>query len=233
MNTQSILKAQNIHKEFHQGSQTLHVLKGLNFEVQKGEAVCIVGPSGAGKSTFLHILGSLETCTQGSVFYKSQNISRASEPEKALFRRQKVGFVFQFHYLLSEFNMIENIMIAGQIGGMKVSETRERAQYLMELLGISHRQNHFPNTMSGGERQRAALARAMMNQPEILLVDEPTGTLDKKNSIKVLDILFEMKERMGLTLVAVSHDPLFSKPFPKILTMEDGQWLGGRSMSIN
>ena len=225
MISQPILKAQNIHKEFRQGTQVLHVLKGLDFEIQQGEAICIVGPSGAGKSTFLHILGALEGSTQGSVFYKTQNLSRSNDKQRALFRRQKVGFVFQFHYLLSEFKMIENIMIAGQIGGMKAQETKIRAQYLMELLGISHRQDHFPNTMSGGERQRAAIARAMMNQPEILLVDEPTGTLDKKNSIKVLDILFEMKECLSLTLVAVSHDSLFSKPFPKILTMEDGQWL--------
>ncbi len=228
MTAQPILKARNIHKEFHQGSQVLHVLKGLDFEIQQGDAVCIVGPSGAGKSTFLHILGVLEDSTQGSVFYKTQNLSQSNEKDKALFRRKKVGFVFQFHYLLNEFNMIENIMIAGQIGGMEVQEARQRAQYLMDLLGISHRQDHFPNTMSGGERQRAAIARAMMNQPEILLVDEPTGTLDKKNSIKVLDILFEMKARLCLTLVAVSHDPLFSKPFPKILTMEDGQWLNSK-----
>ena len=222
---QPILKAHNIHKEFHQGTQKLHVLKGLDLEVQEGEALCIIGPSGAGKSTFLHILGTLEECTRGSVFYKNKNLFRSSEKEKTLFRREKVGFVFQFHYLLSEFSVIENIMIAGQIGGMKTLEARQRAQFLMEILGIHHRQNHFPNTISGGERQRVAIARAMMNQPELLFVDEPTGTLDKRNSIKVLDILFEMRTRLDLTLIAVSHDPFFSKPFPKILTMEDGQWI--------
>lgn len=220
-----LLKAVSILKEFGQGQETLKVLKGLDMTVEKGEALCIVGPSGAGKSTFLHILGTLDRATSGEVFYKNKKLSSAEEEERAEFRSQKLGFVFQFHYLLNEFNMIENIMIAGQIAGMSAKTSKESAEHLINLLSLNHRWKHFPSELSGGERQRVAIARALMNQPEILLVDEPTGALDTENSMKILDILFEMRERLGLTLIAVSHDPLFSNPFPKKLTMKDGQWV--------
>lgn len=220
-----LLKAVSIFKEFGQGQEALKVLKGLDMTVEKGEALCIVGPSGAGKSTFLHILGTLDQATSGEVFYKNKNLSNSTEEERAEFRSQKLGFVFQFHYLLNEFNMVENIMIAGQVAGMSVQKSKENAEHLMNLLSLSHRWKHFPSELSGGERQRVAIARALMNQPEILLVDEPTGALDTENSMKILDILFEMRERLGLTLIAVSHDPLFSNPFPKVLTMKDGQWV--------
>jgi len=220
-----LLKAVSIFKEFGRGQEALKVLKGLDMTVEKGEALCIVGPSGAGKSTFLHILGTLDQATSGEVFYKNKNLSDSTEEERAEFRSQKLGFVFQFHYLLNEFNMVENIMIAGQVAGVNVQKSKENAEHLMNLLGLSHRWKHFPSELSGGERQRVAIARALMNQPEVLLVDEPTGALDTGNSMKILDILFEMKERLGLTLIAVSHDPLFSNPFPKILTMKDGQWV--------
>lgn len=220
-----LLKAVSIFKEFGQGKEALKVLKGLDITVGQGEALCIVGPSGAGKSTFLHILGTLDQATSGEVFYKNKNLSSSSAEEKTIFRAQKLGFVFQFHYLLNEFNMVENIMIAGQTAGMSVQKSKENAEHLMDLLNISHRRGHFPSELSGGERQRAAIARALMNQPEILLVDEPTGALDTENSMKILDILFEMRERLGLALIAVSHDPLFSNPFPKVLTMKDGRWV--------
>lgn len=220
-----LLKAVSICKEFGQGKEALKVLKGLDFTVNKGEALCIVGPSGAGKSTFLHILGTLDQATSGEIFYQNKDLSHAAEEERARFRSQKLGFVFQFHYLLNEFNMVENIMIAGQVAGRSAKKSKENAEHLIELLNLSHRWNHFPSELSGGERQKVAIARALMNQPEILLVDEPTGSLDTENSMKILDILFEMRERLGLTLVAVSHDPLFSDPFPKVLTMKDGQWV--------
>ncbi len=220
-----LLKAMSVYKEFGQGKEILKVLKGLDIQVKKGEAVCIAGPSGAGKSTFLHILGTLEPSTSGSVFYKDIDLSHAVEEERAKFRSQKLGFVFQFHYLLNEFNMIENIMIAGQAAGKSIQQSKESAEHLMDLLNLSHRWKHFPSELSGGEKQRTALARALMNQPEILLVDEPTGALDTDNSMKILDILFEMRERLNLTLIAVSHDPLFSNPFPTVLTMKDGRWV--------
>ena len=203
----------------------LHVLNNLDLVIQKKDAICITGPSGAGKSTFLHILGTLDRPTKGYIFYKNQNLSQASAEDQAQFRRRKLGFVFQFHYLLSEFNMLENIMIAGQIGGMTLKQAKERAYYFIQLLNLEQRQNHFPNELSGGEQQRVAVARALMNHPEILLMDEPTGNLDTKNSTKIIDFIFELRERFDLTLVAVSHDVHFSQTFPKQLKMNDGQWV--------
>lgn len=221
--TEYILKAVSITKTFQQGR--LKILNNLSLEVQPKDAICITGPSGAGKSTFLHILGLLDTFYSGSLFYNNQNLSQADEEKKAQFRRQKLGFVFQFHYLLSEFNALENILIAGQIGEMSTKESKQRARQLTKLLDIDHRLSHFPSELSGGEQQRVAIARALMNQPEILLADEPTGNLDTKNSMKILDIIFELRERLGITLIVASHDSHFSKYFPKILKMRDGQWL--------
>ena len=220
-----LLKTTSITKEFSQGNSILKVLQGLDLEIAKQSAICITGPSGAGKSTFLHILGTLDTPTSGNVFYKNKNLSTANSKDKAQFRREKLGFVFQFHYLLQEFNMIENIMVAGQIGGMSSQEAKENALYFIKLLDLEKRQNHFPSELSGGEQQRTAVARALMNKPEILLMDEPTGNLDTRNSMRILDVIFELRQRLGLTLVAVSHDSHFSKSFPKILEMKDGQWV--------
>ena len=219
-----LLKASSIGKEFRQGQRVLTVLRDLSLEIHERDALCIVGPSGAGKSTFLQILGLLDSPTSGSVFYANTNLSRASEEEKARFRRDKIGFVFQFHYLLSEFSALENVMIAGQIGGMSRKKSKAEAERLLSLLGLKDRQRHFPSELSGGEQQRAALARALMNRPKILFTDEPTGNLDVKNSIKILDILFELRETLGVALAAVSHDLQFSKRFPKVLPMRDGKW---------
>ena len=219
-----LLRAVSIRKDFFQGQKVLTVLQDLSLDIHKRDALCIVGPSGAGKSTFLQILGLLDSPTSGSVFYTNTNLSRANEEEKAGFRRDKIGFVFQFHYLLSEFTALENVMIAGQIGGMSRKKSKKEAERLLSLLGLKDRRRHFPSELSGGEQQRTALARALMNRPEILFTDEPTGNLDVKNSIKILDILFELRETLGIALVAVSHDLQFSKRFPKVLRMKDGKW---------
>lgn len=219
-----LMSVSSIYKEYKRGKHVLQVLHGLDLSIDKGDAICIMGPSGAGKSTFLHIIGTLDTSTSGDVYYKEQNLSSASEKERTYFRREKMGFVFQFHYLLREFNMIENIMISGQIGGMNKYQARERALQLIQLLDLEQRQTHFPSELSGGEQQRVALARSLMNRPEILLLDEPTGNLDTKNSNLIIDIIFELRKKMGLTIIAVSHDSHFAKPFPTILQMKDGRW---------
>ena len=219
-----ILKACSITKTFRQGARDITVLNNLDLDIQPKSALCIMGPSGAGKSTFLQILGLLDNPSSGRIFYKGENLSQADEEKKAEFRRNKLGFVFQFHYLLSEFNALENILIAGQIGGKNMKESTKKAHHLMKSLSIDHCLKQFPNELSGGERQRVAMARALMNEPEILLVDEPTGNLDTKNSIKILDMLFELRAELGITLVAVSHDAHFSKYFPTVLNMRDGQW---------
>lgn len=220
-----ILKAVDICKEYKQGSSSLKVVNHLDLEIKKKDAICIKGPSGAGKSTFLHILGTLDNATSGSVFYKNKNLSLASDQERARFRRDCLGFVFQFHYLLSEFNAIENIMIAGQIAGDSTKKARSNARDLMQMLDLEERRNHFPSEMSGGEQQRVAVARALMNNPEILLVDEPTGNLDTKNSTQLLNILLDLRQRLGITLIAVSHDSQFSEAFPQVLQMKDGKWV--------
>ena len=217
-----ILSVRSVSKSFAKEGGAVEVLRGINLQVQSKSAICITGRSGVGKSTFLHILGALDRPTQGSVFYYKQNLNRAKDKELAEFRSQKMGFIFQFHYLLGEFNALENIMIAGQIGGKSFKEAKARAEYLAELTGLADRLSHFPSELSGGEQQRTAIARALMNEPEILLADEPTGNLDAENTTRVLDIFFEMKARFGITLITASHDPLFAKAFPKVLRMQDG-----------
>ncbi len=220
--TQAVLNIKSICKSFFKEGGEVPVLKNIHLKVHKKEAICITGGSGVGKSTFLHIIGTLDRPTSGTLFYYDQNLNQATDQELARFRSQKIGFVFQFHYLLGEFNALENIMLAGQIGKKSFKEAKEKAEHLMELVGVIHRARHFPSELSGGEQQRVALARALINEPEILLADEPTGNLDMKNTQNILNILFEMKSRFGITLISVSHDPLFARAFPKVLTMRDG-----------
>ena len=199
------------------------MLKNINFSAVKQSAVCITGKSGVGKSTFLHIIGALDRPTKGQVFYQKQNLTRAGDKELSLFRSQKLGFIFQFHYLISEFTALENIMIAGQIHKTPFKECKAQAEYLCQLTGIADRRNHFPSELSGGEQQRTAIARALINKPAIVLADEPTGNLDSKNTEHILKIFMDLRTQFGITLIAVSHDPLFAKAFPKILTMHEGR----------
>ena len=226
MNNQfPILAARGVYKAYPMGDGKLEILKGLDLSIDQGEAVCIVGASGAGKSTLLHILGTLDRPTLGSVAYKGKDLFRQNDDELAKFRCQKLGFVFQFHHLMSEFTAIENVTMPARISGMNARVARERAEELMSGLGLIDRKNHYPSELSGGEQQRVAIARALLNEPEILLADEPTGNLDTKNSGRIQDLFFELKERMGITLVAVSHDREFAKRFPRVHNMKDGLWV--------
>lgn len=220
-----MLKVRDIKKSFPQGSGELHILRGLNLEVFPGEALSIVGASGAGKSTFLHILGTLDRPTSGEVLYRGESLFKKTDEELALFRNQKVGFVFQFHHLLSEFSAEENIMMPGRIAGRSARECRKRADELISILGIDHRRSHFPSEMSGGEQQRVAIARALFCQPEILMADEPTGNLDTDNSLKIQDLFFELKQELHLTLIVVTHDSQFANRFARTLRMADGMWV--------
>ena len=226
MNTSEILSIKSVSKNFSKGQETVEVLKGINLKIQKKEAICITGGSGVGKSTFLHIIGTLDRPSAGEIFYYGKNLNLATDKELAEFRNQRIGFIFQFHYLLSEFNALENIMIAGQIGGKTFKAAKERAEYLTDIMGIADRRKHFPSEMSGGEQQRVAIARALMNEPEIILADEPTGNLDAENTINILNIFFELKARFNITLIAASHDSVFAKAFPTVLVMKDGQFQG-------
>lgn len=216
-----MIRASRIEKSYGH----LNILKGLDFEVVKGEAVCILGASGAGKSTFLHILGTLDRPTRGTVYYQGADLFAKSDAELSAFRAEKLGFVFQFHHLLSEFSALENVMLPGRITGLSPQECRDRAKELLDYFGLSHRLTHYPSELSGGEQQRVAIARALFHRPQLLLADEPTGNLDSENSLKIQDLFFKLKDEMGLTLVVVTHDTRFASRFPRSVKMADGQWV--------
>ena len=217
-----ILHIRSLYKNFSKGGHSIEVLKNITLQVGKKEALCITGGSGAGKSTFLHIVGTLDRPTKGQVWYCQTNLSQSCDSELSRFRSQKMGFIFQFHYLFNEFNAVENVMLAGQIAGQSFSESKKKAEYLVDLVGLQDRKTHFPSELSGGQRQRVAIARALMNNPEIVLADEPTGNLDAENSSHILNIFFEMRVRFGITLIVASHDPMFARHFPRVLNMQDG-----------
>ena len=220
---ENIYEIKDLVKNYQVESKELPILKGLNLSVQKGSALCITGPSGSGKSTLLNIMGALDCPNAGEVLYYSRDICKFTDEQMAFFRRTKLGFVFQFHHLLWEFTVLENIMLPGYINGHAKKICLERASFLAESLGLKERISHYPSQLSGGEQQRVAVARALMNEPEILLADEPVGNLDRKNSLIIRDLFFELREKFRLTLIAVSHDTFFSEAFPLILKLEDGE----------
>lgn len=217
----SLIRAVKIEKTYGH----LQILRGLNFEVYSGEAVCILGASGAGKSTFLHILGTLDRPSYGQVIWMGEDITTKSDDELARLRNEKMGFVFQFHHLLHEFTAVENVMMPGKIAGLNQKLCRARAMELLDLVGLSHRTSHYPSELSGGEQQRVAIARALFQRPQVLMVDEPTGNLDTENSLRIQEIFFDLKKKMNLTLIAVTHDIGFAMKFPRSVKMADGQWV--------
>lgn len=219
-----MLRAENIHKSFTRGANELNILRGLNLEIPKGEGVCIVGASGAGKSTFLHILGTLDRPTAGTVYFQGEDLFQKNDDGLAQFRNRHVGFVFQFHHLLNEFTALENIMMPARIGKLSLKEARRKAEELIEIMGIAERQSHYPTELSGGEQQRVAIARALVCSPDILIADEPTGNLDTVNSAKVQELFFDLKRQLNLTLIVATHDTQFARRFAWVLRMRDGQW---------
>lgn len=219
-----ILEAQCVSKSYPMGNSRLEVLKGVDLKIQKGEAVCIVGSSGAGKSTLLHILGTLDQPTLGKVFFKGHDLTRKDDAAMARFRGESMGFVFQFHHLLQEFRAVENVMMPCRLAGLSPKESRKLAEELIDQMGLTARANHFPSEMSGGEQQRLAIARALVRKPEVLFADEPTGNLDTENAAKIQDLFFDLKNRLQLTLVTVTHDNVFAARFPRVLKMRDGKW---------
>jgi len=203
-----VIKVSNLDVNFETPGEIVEVLKGLDFSVEKGAAAAVVGPSGSGKTTLLNILGALLPPTKGSVEIGGQDIAKFKEKEAARFRNQEVGFVFQQHHLLPQLTVMENVLTPRLAGGWKESEqeTRKRAAKLLERVGLCHRRNHRPGELSGGEKQRTALARALINQPRVVLADEPTGALDGETGSKVADLLLEIQKEDGVTLVVVTHD---------------------------
>jgi len=214
-----MIKATNIHKSF----DTLEVLKGVDISVQKGEIVSIVGPSGAGKTTLLQILGTLDKPNAGQVFLNNTDISKLGENELAAFRNKNIGFIFQFHQLLPEFTALENIMIPALIGGRDKKKTMARAKELLDYLQLTDRLEHKPSELSGGEKQRVAVARALINQPDIILADEPSGSLDSKNKEELHKLLFDLRDKFGLTIIIVTHDKELAALSDRVIQMRDGK----------
>jgi lipoprotein-releasing system ATP-binding protein len=219
------LEVRDIKKSYKQGEGELEILKSIHLEIRQGEALCILGASGAGKSTLLHIMGTLDRPNSGELIFEGQNLFTKSDEDLARFRNESLGFVFQFHHLLTEFTAYENIMMPARIAGHSAKDCRQRTDELVALMGLSHRKDHFPSELSGGEQQRVAIARALMNRPKILMADEPTGNLDLENSRRIQQLFFDLQKEMKLTLIVVTHDRDFASRFPRQLRMADGQWL--------
>lgn len=219
-----LLSVQNIYKSYSQGTGELPILKGINLDIYEGDALGIVGTSGAGKSTLLQILGTLDRPQSGDIFFGDKNLLQMPDDELSLFRNETMGFVFQFHHLLSEFTALENVMLPCRIAGQSQRESKDQAEELLAFLGLSDRLEHYPNQLSGGELQRVSIARALIRRPRLLFADEPTGNLDSTNSGKIQDLFFQLKEKFNLSLVVVTHDLVFAQRFPKVLRLKDGQW---------
>jgi lipoprotein-releasing system ATP-binding protein len=213
-----MIKVTDIYKKFDR----LSVLRGVSLEVEKGEIVSIVGPSGAGKTTLLQIMGSLERPDAGSVDIGGEDIFRLSESRLAAFRNRHIGFVFQFHRLLPEFTMVENVAIPAMIGGVGHAESIRRAMGLIEYLGLKDRAGHRPAELSGGERQRAAVARALINNPSVVLADEPSGSLDSHNRAELHRLFFDLRRDRGHTFVIVTHDESLAAESDRVIRLVDG-----------
>ena len=205
---------------------SLQVLKGIDLRIEKGEIVSIVGPSGAGKTTLLQILGTLDKPDSGSVVVDGIETSTLLTNKLSEFRNTHLGFVFQFHQLLPEFTAIENIMIPAYIAGMKPKEARSRAEELLAFMGLSDRATHKPNELSGGEKQRVAVARALMNNPAVILADEPSGSLDSKNKEELHKLFFELRDKFGQTFVIVTHDETLATLTDRTIHLKDGRIVG-------
>ena len=215
-----MIKAHKIVKTYGD----LQVLKGVNLEIKHGEVVSIVGDSGAGKTTLLQILGTLDKATSGSLHINGIDINKLSKNELSAFRNKEIGFIFQFHHLLPEFTALENVCIPGFIGGMGRKEAAERASVLLQRLGLSKRKEHKPGQLSGGEQQRVAVARALMNEPAVIFADEPSGNLDSKNASQLHNLFFELRKEFNQTFVIVTHNKDLAQMADRTLTMVDGKF---------
>ncbi|WP_343633449.1 ABC transporter ATP-binding protein [Fluviicola sp.] len=213
-----MLVAKGIQKKYGQ----LDVLKGIDLEIQSGEIVSIVGSSGAGKTTLLQILGTLDKPDSGSLTLNGVNPFSLNSKGLAEFRNQKIGFVFQFHQLLPEFTALENVVMPALIGGNGMNESKERAKQLLDKLGLSSRENHQPSALSGGEQQRVAVARALMNEPDIIFADEPSGNLDSKNAAELHQLFFDLRKEFGQTFVIVTHNNQLAEMADRSIVMADG-----------
>ncbi|MBR4155660.1 MAG: ABC transporter ATP-binding protein [Bacteroidales bacterium] len=213
-----MIKANNIYKSFG----NVDVLKGVDLTINKGEVACIVGASGAGKSTLLQIMGTLEKADKGNISINNQDISKLNQKNLAAFRNKEIGFVFQFHHLLPEFTALENICIPAYIAGVSKKDATEKATQLLDYLNLTERKDHKPSMLSGGEQQRIAVARALINNPAIILADEPSGNLDSQSAKELHELFFNLRDKTGQTFVIVTHNPQLAEMADKTFTMKDG-----------
>lgn len=217
-----MIEARNICKVYEDSKKPLPVLRGINLKIDDGEFVAIVGPSGAGKSTFLHLLGGLDSPTSGEIIFQGEDLYKLSDEELAGARNKKIGFVFQFYHLLSEFTVLENVLLPGLIGNQKAGVVRKSAMELLDKVGLSQRINYFPSQLSGGEKQRVAVARSLINNPNLLLCDEPTGNLDSNSGEGIVALIKDINIKNKMAVVLVTHNMELAKLADKVYNLKDG-----------
>jgi len=222
MNDSTILQCQQLGMRYQQGDLDVNVLKGVDLSINEGERVAIMGASGSGKSTLLHLLGGLEKPTQGHVILDGENLNSISASKLSKLRNRSLGFIYQFHHLLGEFTILENVAMPVLIAGEPVKLAREKAKALLGMVGLGHRIEHKPGELSGGERQRAAVARALINKPKCVLADEPTGNLDSKTAEQIYQLMLELNQELQVSFLVVTHDLELAQRMDKVLHMEDG-----------
>jgi len=221
--SEALVIVEDLHKSFQHMGRTLEVLRGIDLNIYPGQILAIVGASGAGKSTLLHCIGTLDLPTSGRIRLAGEELTTMSSTRLAAVRNKSVGFVFQFHHLLPEFNALENVMLPGLIQGRSKKEMERRAAALLDEVGLSHRVTHRPGELSGGEQQRVAVARALTLDPKLLLADEPTGNLDSATSEAIHDLFFQINKQHGTTIVVVTHNAAFAESMPRVVRMRDGK----------
>ncbi|AUX72431.1 lipoprotein-releasing ABC transporter ATP-binding protein LolD [Erwinia pyrifoliae] len=223
MSNKILLQCDNLCKRYQEGSVQTEVLRNVTFEVQPGEMMAIVGSSGSGKSTLMHLLGGLDTPSSGDVRFDGSSLNAMSSAAKAGLRNRELGFIYQFHHLLPDFSALENVAMPLLIAKTARTQAQERAAQMLKAVGLEHRAAHRPSELSGGERQRVAIARALVNNPRLVLADEPTGNLDARNADAIFDLLNELNQRQGTAFLVVTHDLHLAKRLPRQMEMRDGQ----------
>lgn len=220
---ETLIRVVDLHKSYYDGETELPVLQGVDLEIWRSELLAVVGASGVGKSTLLHIIGTLDRPTTGSVLYDETDIFARPDTDVARFRNREIGFVFQFHHLLPEFTALENVAMAGLIAAGEAKAVYKEAESLLAYVGLAERLRHYPSQLSGGERQRVAIARSLINRPKVVFADEPTGNLDRRNSESVLELLWELNSVSGQTFVIVTHDSEIAGQMDRVVKLVDGR----------